>query len=135
MQASGREASADGKFRLLKQAHDNLVAIIEPYASTDLAVKLSTGQRIGNLSLAKVREAMNQARVAVPARPGAPVQAWRHGTAVIGVASVAKGRQVLFTGKEGVAVLRDIKTGDLLRSWQNHTQAVAAATSHSAGRF
>ena len=135
IQASEREPSAEGKFRLLKQAHDNLVVIIERYPSTDLAVKLATGQRIGNLSLEKVRDAMNQARVAGPVQLGAPVRAWRHGAAVIGVASLARGRQVLFTGKDGVAALRDVETGDLLRSWQHRAQAVAAATSPRARRM
>ena len=134
LQAAEREPSADGKYRLLKQAHDNLVAIIERYPSTDLAVKLATGQRIGNLSLETVRSAMNQARGAGPAQPGAPVRAWRHATSVIGVAVLARGRQVLFTGTDGVAALYDVETGDLLRRWQHRTQAVAAATSPGARR-
>ena len=134
IQAAEREPSADGKFRLLKQAHDNLVAIIERYPSTDLAVKLVTGQRIGNLSLETVRNAMNQARVSGPAQPGAPVRAWRHPAKVIGVAALARGREVLFTGTDGVAALHDVETGDLLRSWQHRTQAVAAAMSPGARR-
>ena len=47
------EPSADGKFRLLKQAHDNLVEIVDRHPSTDLAVKLATGQRIGDISLSE----------------------------------------------------------------------------------
>ena len=46
------EPSAEGKFARLKRAHDKLLAIVQRYPSTDLAVKLATGQRVGNISLA-----------------------------------------------------------------------------------
>ena len=52
------EPSPEGKFLLQKKAHDNLVEIVERYPSTDLAVKLATGRRIGTLSLPAVRKAM-----------------------------------------------------------------------------
>ena len=66
------EPSAEKKFNLLREAHDRLTEIIERYPSTDLAVKLATGQRIGKVSLDTVRKALEQARVAAPAKPGAP---------------------------------------------------------------
>ena len=138
IQAAEREPSADGKFRLLKQAHDNLVAIIERCPSIDLAAKLATGQRIGNLSLETVRNAVNQARVGGPAQPGAPVRAWRHPTAVIGVAALAgvNGREAsTFHRHERRGGVARVETGDLLRSWQHRTQAVVvAATSPGARR-
>ena len=60
--AAEREPSAEERFRLLLRAHELLLDIVERLPSTDLAVKLATGQRIGTVSLAEVREAMDEAR-------------------------------------------------------------------------
>ena len=81
--AAEKEPSAEERFRLLWRAHELLTEIVERLPSTDLAVKLATGQRIGTVSLAEVREAMRRARAggsaapSPPARPGAPVHVWR----------------------------------------------------------
>ena len=115
------------KFRLLKQAHDNLVEIIDRHPSTDLAVKLATGQRIGNITLSKVHNAMEQARVAKPAKPGAPVRVWRHGAAVVAVASSPPGGQWVFAAsRDGVVALRDIRTGELVGTWRHGSEMSVA---------
>lgn len=55
VQASELEPSSAGKSALLREALGNLLKIVERYPSTDLAVQLATGQRVGNISLAGVR--------------------------------------------------------------------------------
>ena len=119
VQASELEASAEGKYALLKKAHDNFVAIVERHPSTDLAVKLATGQRIGNISLAGVREALDQVRAATPRKAGAPVQAWVLGSGVAAVALLAGGEQALAVGRDGVAALYEVETGTLVRTWRH----------------
>ena len=127
IRASEREPAAGEKFRLLKQAHDNLVEIIDRHPSTDLAVKLATGQRIGDVTLSGVRKAMEQARVVEPAGPGAPIRVWRHGAAVVAVASSPPGGQWVFAAsRDGVVALRDIRTGELLGTWQHRSEMSAA---------
>ena len=129
IQASEREPSAEGKFRLLERAHGNLLAIIERYPSTDLAVTLATGQRVGNISLHTVRQAMDQARVAEPGEPGAPARVWRHGAGVVAASLSSRGRRALTVSKDGVAELHDIETGELVRTWQHRARMTAAAFS------
>ncbi len=126
MDAVDLEPSAEKKFNLLKGAHDRLTEIVERYPSTDLAVKLATGQRIGNVSLEKVRKALEEARVAGPTRAGAPVRVWRHRSAVTVAAWSANGRRALTAEVGGVAAVRDIRTGKVLHTWQ-HPSSVAAA--------
>lgn len=127
IEASKIEPSADGKFRLLKQAHDNLVEIVDRHPSTDLAVKLATGQRIGDISLPGVRKAMEQARVTEPGKPGAPIRVWRHGAAVVAVASSPPRRGwVLTASRDGIAALRDVRTGELLSTWQHRPEMSVA---------
>ena len=124
-----RELSAEGKLKLLSEAHDHLVAIIERHPSTDLAVKLATGQRIGSISLKVVREAMDRARVPEPLKPGASVRVWRQEAGVVALA-LPSGRRWGWTAAEdgGVALL-DLGTGALLRTWQHRSQLTAAAMS------
>ena len=55
LRAVERESSADKRLDLLKRAETNLKEIVERYPSTDLAVKLSTGQAIGNISLPEIK--------------------------------------------------------------------------------
>ena len=99
--AAEREPSAEERFRLLHRAHELLLEIVERHPSTTLAVKLATGQRIGTVSLAGVREALDEARAARAAappaaarRPGAPVHVWRHREAVLAVGWSANGARV-----------------------------------------
>ena len=47
IQAAEDETTAQKKLDLLKQAHGNLQTIMDDYPSTDLAVRLITGQQIG----------------------------------------------------------------------------------------
>ena len=133
MDAVDLEPSAEKKFDLLKEAHDKLTEIINRYPSTDLAVKLATGQRIGKVSLDKIRNALEEARVAVPARPGAPVWVWRHGSVVTVAAWSANGRRALTAEVGGTAAVRDISTGKILHTWQ-HPSELAAADVSSDGR-
>ena len=119
VRAAELEPAAEEKFVLLRQAHDNLVEIVERYPTTDLAVKLATGQWVGSISLAAVREAMNRARPANPQKPGEPVQVWRLGSGVAAVAIRSRGAQALIVARDGVAALHDIETGELLRTWQH----------------
>ena len=119
VEASELEPSPEGKFALLGQALDNLQAIIGQYPSTDLAVMLVTGQRVGNISLAGVREALDDVRGAAPREPGAPVRAWTLGVGVAMVALPAGGSQALIVSRDGIAKLHDVGTGELLRTWQH----------------
>ena len=138
IQASGREPSPDEEFRLLRQAYDNLVAIIDRHPSSDLAVKLATGQRIGDISLARVREAMERARVIKPASPGAPLRVWRHDAAVLVVATVSDaptGRQWVFTAsRDGLVAMRDIRTRSLPSRWEHPSMTSAASLSRNGRR-
>ena len=116
------EPSPEGKFVLQKKAHDNLVEIVERYPSTDLAVKLATGQRIGALSLPAVRKAMDRAgreRVLRPTPDGAPIGFWQHGASIIAIAMNHSGRHVLAVDGNGVGAVGDIGTGDHLRTWRH----------------
>lgn len=116
------EPSPEGKFVLLKKAHDNLVEIVERYPSTDLAVKLATGQRIGALSLPEVRKAMNRAsreRAPQPTSDGAPVWFWQHDASLIAIAVDHSGRLVLTVDGNGVGAVRDIGAGELVRTWRH----------------
>ena len=127
IQASEREPSAVGKFGLLKQAHDNLVEIIDQCPSSDLAVRLATGQPVGIVSLSGVREAMERARVVETAKPGAPIHVWRHGSAVVEVAFSPTGDGwVLIASCDGVVAVHDARTGELLGTWQHGSQMSAA---------
>ena len=126
-----KEPAAEAKFQLLKKAHDNLTAIIERFPSTDLAVKLATGQRIGRISLAKVRKSLDEARAILspPVRPGAPVRVWRHRSGVGTVAFFRGGRRALTAGVDGTATVRNVRTGEILRTWRHGSAVTAAALS------
>ena len=50
--------SPETAISLLDEAHGKLLSIVEDYPSSDAAVKLATGQGIGSLSLASVRDAI-----------------------------------------------------------------------------
>ena len=127
IQASEREPSAAGKFRFLKEAHDNLVEIVDQHPSSDLAVRLATGQAVGSVSLSGVREAMERARIAEPAKPGAPIHVWRNGSAVVEVAFSSTGDGwVLIASRGGVVAVHDARTGALLGTWQHGPQMSAA---------
>ena len=135
IEASRLEPSAEGKFELLKQAYDNLVEIVDRHPSSDLAVRLATGQRVGEVSLSRVREAMEQLRVVQPREPGAPVRVWRHEAAIVAVAaSPSDGRRVLTASRDGVAAWRDVETGKLLSTWRHRSGMIAAAVSGNARR-
>ena len=134
IQASRLEPSPLGKFELLKQAHANLIEIIERHPSSDLAVKLATGQRIGDISLAIVRKAMDQARVSGPRRPGEPVRMWRHRSAVVAVASSSDGRWTLTASRDGLVVVRDTDTGEPVSSWRHGSGISAGALSPNGRR-
>ena len=67
IQAAEDETAAQKKLDLLKQAHGNLQTIMDDYPSSDLAVRLITGQQIGDFSLAGVVEAVEAAKEMVEA--------------------------------------------------------------------
>lgn len=123
------EPAAEAKIDLLRQAHDNLTAIVERYPSTDLAVRLATGQRIGTISLERVRRALDEALLARPREPGAPVLAWRHGAGVAAASFLRGGRRALTVGRDGIAAVRDVGTGDVLTAWQHGSRVTVAAVS------
>ena len=129
VRASELEPSAEGKFALLKRAHDNLVDIVEHHPATDLAVRLATGQWIGNISLTSVREAMNRAQPAEPRTAGQPIQVWRHGSGVVAVAVRSRASEALVADRDGVTALHDIDTGRLLRTWRHASGASTVAVS------
>ena len=140
--AAEKEPSAEERFRLLHRAHELLLDIVERHPSTALAVKLATGQRIGTVSLAGVREALDEARAARAAappaaerRPGAPVHVWRHREAVLAVGWSANGARVSSVSREGVAVTRDIATGAALHTWRHGSGITAAALSPDGRRM
>lgn len=113
------EPSAAGKFALLKRAYDNLVEIVERHPTTELAVKLATGQRVGNISMAAVRKTMNSVRPVESRKAGEPVRVWRLGSGVVVVAVRPGGGRAVTVDRNGVAALRDIETGRLLRTWRH----------------
>ena len=133
--AAETEPSAQERYRLLRKAHELLTDIVERLPSTDLAVKLATGQRIGTVSLAEVREAMERARDAdtaappPPGKPGAPVHVWRHRKAVVAVAWSANGGRVSSVSRDGVGMTHDMETGAALRTWRHGGRATTAALS------
>ena len=142
IETAERESSAEERFRLLHRAHELLLDIIERHPSTALAVKLATGQRIGTVSLAGVREALDEARAARAAappaaarRPGAPVHVWRHREAVLAVGWSANGARVSTVSRDGVAVTRDIGTGAALHTWRHGGGVTAAALSPDGRRM
>ena len=128
-----REPSAEGKVHLLEQAHDSLRVIIERFPSTDLAVKLATGQRIGNVSLAGVRSALETAREEIrPMLPGAPLRVWQHGSGVVAATVFGPWDRALTMGQDGTAAVRDIRNGEILHTWQHRSEVAASALSTDA---
>ncbi len=73
LEAAESESAAPAKLSLLEQAETTLQTIIARYPSTALAVKLTSGQQIGNVSLATVEAAVEAARG--PACQAAPTSA------------------------------------------------------------
>ena len=53
--------SLEDKMRLLEKAQGKLMTIVDSYPSSELAVKLVTGQGIGTISLSAIREAIKEA--------------------------------------------------------------------------
>lgn len=119
IKASDLEPSANGKFALLNEAHDKLLEIVERHSATDLAVKLATGQAIGDISLEAIRLAMDRVRPVQPRAEGAPAMAWRHDAGVAAVALPRGGTTALSVDRSGLAALRDISTGELLLTWRH----------------
>ena len=66
LQSAEGTADAAERLRLSEEALGNLNEIVKRYPSTDLAVKLITGQAIGNISLESVAEAIGKACLASP---------------------------------------------------------------------
>jgi len=62
LQSAEGAADAAEKLRLSEEALGNLNEIVKRYSSTDLAVKLITGQAIGSISLESVAKAVEEAR-------------------------------------------------------------------------
>ncbi len=73
LEAAESESAAPAKLSLLEQAETALQTIIARYPSTALADKLTSGQQIGNVSLATVEAAVEAARD--PACQAAPTSA------------------------------------------------------------
>ena len=119
VQAAEREPSSAAKSALLRAALGKLLEIVERYPSTDLAVQLATGQRVGSISLAGVRRALDDMRGAAPRPAGAPMRVWTLGAGVAAVALPAGGRQALLVGRDGTTALHDVGTGELLRTWEH----------------
>ncbi len=135
MNASKREPSAEGKHNLLRQAFDKLEEIVERYPSTDLAVKLATGQRVGNVSLVEVGRAMEASRLVESRTPGAPVRVWRHTSALLAVALTANDRRAITVNRDGNAVVRDVHTSEVLTRWRHRDRVVTAVLSSNRRRI
>ena len=80
IQAAEAEKAATEKLSLLQSALAKLNEIVEGHPSTDLAVKLITGQEIGNLSMASLETAIKALRLetnqaTVEARRGSCLEA------------------------------------------------------------
>ena len=133
--AAGREPSAERKISLLGKVRDNLTAIVARFPSTDLAVKLATGQSIGNISLPGIRKALARALLARPGQPGAPLRVWRGGRAVALAAFFRGGRRALVLRRDGVAAMRDVETGEVLYSWGHGSGLAAAGVSRNRRRI
>ena len=142
--------SAAERLRLLRTAHERLTEIVNRLPSTELAMRLATGQRIGNVSLSDLRKAMEDAQAAaraappaprVSGKPGAPLRVWRHDAAVIAAGwtagdqrlSEARRERVATVASDGVGTVRDMNTGTTLHTWKHRDGAIAAALS-PAGR-
>ena len=61
IQSADKAASWEKRLRLSEEALSNLNKIVERYPSTDLAVKLVSGQTIGRISLESAAEAVEEA--------------------------------------------------------------------------
>ena len=130
-----KEPSAEVKYNLLRKALENLTAIVERFPSTDLAVNLASGQRIGKISLEKVRKALNEVALARPRRPGAPVRVWRHRSRIIAATFLRRKRHALTVGVDGIATVRNIRTGKILYKWRHGVNVTAAAVSRDRRRI
>ena len=106
--------SAVERLRLLRTAHERLTEIVRRLPSTDLAMRLATGQQIGSVSLAELRKALEDAQTVAeaappvrtaPAKPGAPVQAWRHDAAVVAVGWTSGDQRLSAARREWVATV------------------------------
>ena len=122
---SADRVPSEQRLGLLRMAQDNLQKIIQLYPSTELAVKLSTGQSIGYVSLAKVDDAV---KVEKEACWGSP--AW---ACVIVLAVDAAGEIDThpFYGARRAQVLARIasaqaKSGDIAGSKRTLDQAIKA---------
>ena len=136
VEAAKLAPSATQKFALLQQADEYLTAIIERFPSTDLAVRLATGQKVGDISVAGVRRAMNEARETGPGTLGvSPTHSWRHAAAVVAVALSANGRRAVTASSDGLVTVRNLDTGEILRTWQHQDSIVAAAASRDGRRL
>ena len=136
VEAARLEPSATQKFALLQQADEYLATIIERFPSTDLAVRLATGQKVGDISIAGVRRAMNEARETGPGTLGvSPTHSWRHAAAVVAVALSANGRRAVTASSDGLVTVRNLDTGEILRTWQHQDSIVAAAASRDVRRL
>ena len=64
------------------------------------------------------------------------MRVWPHGSGLIAVALTGRaGRRVLTAARDGVAVLRDIESGGLVRTWRHRAGANVAAASPGGRRM
>ena len=129
------EPSAEGKIALWRRAHALLTAIVERFPSTDLAVRLATGQRVGRISLAGVRSALDNALLARPGKPGRPVHVWRYGSGITIAMFFRQGRRALTVTRNGNATVRDAGTGQVLNAWRHEGGIAVAAVSRDRRRI
>lgn len=55
MERVGEESREEARLALLKQVHSNLMAVVERYPDSDVAVRLSTGQGVGRLRTEEIK--------------------------------------------------------------------------------
>ena len=74
LQSAERTLSVDAKLGRLETVQHNLRTIIDHHPSSDLAVKLITGQAIGNISLESVGRVIEDAKEACLTSPNSGIR-------------------------------------------------------------
>ncbi len=130
LEAAEGESAAPAKLSLLEQAEATLQTIITRYPSTTLAVKLASGQQIGNVSLTTVATAVEAARG--PACQVAPTSACVIAQALALARTLDEGQRPRaldqITERLANIALAQVQAGDRVEAQKTITQTLTLAS-------